>query len=226
MYQAIMRDARFPLVAVIGGLVSIGLFLFLHQLIVTSARSEAPPPIFQTIGTVKLQRQPQIIRKIPPPPQPPVMRKQPKTFNPRPVPTQNPIDRPNLTLTLGPVGPGNPIIGNQPSETSVEGDGSQMLGAKIRVKPLYPPQAAMQGVEGSVNLLHGRLRRVGGKSACGWSQFAASPAPVGPGRFADNHAMEVLSAEGERQSRGNAQRLSRHQVYAALSGDRDRRSMG
>ncbi len=143
-----MRDTRFLLAMMIGGVVSFALFLFMHQLIATNPQAFKAPPTINPIDVVKVQKQKPIVPTHHKLPKPPVLQPHPKpTANPNPIP-RHPL---RTTIKFGPGIPGDgPIISNPPPGPGVMNSGDSSLGVAFRFTPQYPPQAAVQGVEGYV----------------------------------------------------------------------------
>ncbi|MGH8225674.1 MAG: TonB family protein [Gammaproteobacteria bacterium] len=142
-----VRDTRFLWAMMIGGLVSFALFLFMHQLIATNPQAFKAPPTINSIGMVKVHKP-----KLPPP----VRNRVPeRPKHQTPPPMQNPIASPvttphtPITFKLTPI-PGG-TDGQIPGRNTVaENSGGSSLGVAFRFTPQYPPQAAIQGVEGYV----------------------------------------------------------------------------
>lgn len=140
-----MQDTRFPLAVAGGGLMSLGLFLLMHQLIAGHPFSSAavtPPP---GIEVVKLKRQHTVVEPPPTPPTPPHRIKRPPTG--MPLTPVNPTPVPRIPKWPG----GKESIPSWPApDTGVQGAGNAALQVRFRTRPLYPPTAAYQGVEGSI----------------------------------------------------------------------------
>lgn len=145
----VIREARFPFAVILGGAVSLVLFLFMQQLIVTNYSVHKAGPVLNNISMVQLHKQPQVITKPDHPPQPPTITRHPTLIH-NSVMTNTQIERPTLSLAPTP-GPGVPWVnGNHTNGSFATVHGSTPLRIKMRVRPLYPPVAARQGIEGSV----------------------------------------------------------------------------
>lgn len=144
--QRTMQDTRFLLAVAGGGLISLALFMLMQQLIggrPGAAGATARPP---DIYWVTVQRAHRVIRDPLVRPKPPHVVKRPPTGAPVTQVTHTP--RVPAVLKLPTQGTG-PTFRN-PSRTNSGGAGSSALEVRFRTRPLYPPQAAYQGIEGNV----------------------------------------------------------------------------
>lgn len=143
--QRTMQDTRFLLAAAGGGLISLGLFMLMQQLIGNRppAAGAAAEPLH--VGWVRVQRQHRVIRD-------PLVRPKPPKVVKRP-PTGTQVTRvthaPHVPAVLKlPGGEGNPTFMEPPGERGEAG--TSALQVRFRTPPLYPTQAAYRGVEGNV----------------------------------------------------------------------------
>lgn len=144
--QRTMQDTRFLLAVAGGGLMSLGLFLLMQQLI--GGRPSAPGATAQPpdIDWVSVHRQHRVVQNPVVHPKPPQVVKRPPTGTPATPLTHTP--RAPVVLNLQ--APGNGPAFRNPSHANPGGVGSSALEARFRTRPLYPPQAAYQAIEGSV----------------------------------------------------------------------------
>ncbi|MGH9087629.1 MAG: energy transducer TonB [Acidimicrobiales bacterium] len=146
-------DFRFLLALIAGTVIAIGLFLFMHQLIVNNQSANNAPPQLNLVNFVQVQKQPNVINKtrVHPPPPPPPKKPPPQTrIETKPtsqVPTQHlPV---NIKLDANSMN-GNGVYIGQTGPT-VDVSGYAPLTPMVRFTPPYPPQAQLQGVTGTVN---------------------------------------------------------------------------
>lgn len=150
MYRT-LHEIRFLPAVTLGGAVSFALFLMMHQLIATNHRSveSSSPPA--GLGLVKVRREPPIVRPRPHPPTRPTTVTRPRTglHTPDSNPTmmRTPLP-PDLNFNPRTTGPG---IWNPPAQPrgAVQADNASLM-LKFAVKPLYPPDAEYEGIEGTV----------------------------------------------------------------------------
>jgi len=139
-----LQESRFLFAVAGGGLMSLGLFLLMQQLIAghpVSGDEAAPPP---GIDIVRVQRPQTVVRPPATPPPPHAARRPPSGVPLTPV-NQTPVP-PTLNL---------PDNGHVTSLWPAPNPGARRTGhaslqVRFRTPPLYPPAAAYQSVEGSV----------------------------------------------------------------------------
>ncbi|MDN5882364.1 MAG: TonB family protein, partial [Nitrosospira sp.] len=149
MMQQAIREVRFPFAVLIGGGISLTLFVFMQQLIVTNYSAFDSMPELNPITTVRVQKQPEIITDPVVQPKPEETVEQPEIVN-NPVTATPGIDRIKLELFSDPGSNIPPVFGNEPGHSVTAVNGYAPLRIKARFRPLYPPLAAKQGIEGSV----------------------------------------------------------------------------
>lgn len=151
--QPTIRDVRFLPAVAMGGLVSFALFLLMHQLVATDRHQAVTAPETSGIETVRLRPAtlaPVVPRELLP--------KRPRQIDrpgatPDPLPANPTPAGPALApvIDFGPPAP--PAIGSRPigepgGGSGGTGDGE--LAPRFQVKPMYPPEAAYQGVTGGI----------------------------------------------------------------------------
>ncbi len=141
--------------AIIGGLViAFALFLVMHSLIASNARPSMNAQQVNLVGFVQVKHQDVIRRKSyerpkkPPPPKNPPPKEQvqiskPQAQQAQQLPTNLKLDTSSLASGAG------VYIGNAAPESNSQGYAP--LTPMVRIKPMYPPQAAYQGVTGVIN---------------------------------------------------------------------------
>lgn len=138
-----------------GGIIAFGLFLFMHYLIANNQTATNAAQQVNLVNFVQVQKQEQVQRKnynVPPPPPPP-KRPPPKTQ----VQTTNKMANTqaqqlptNLKLNANSLGSGTGVYIGQ-SGPATDAGGYAPLTPMVRIKPIYPPEAQYQGVEGTVS---------------------------------------------------------------------------
>jgi protein TonB len=152
--QGVARHLRLPLAALASAAVTLALFLFMHSLISAGAGQASESEAISRIrfGNVEIPDDvAQRSRRKPPPP--------PPAIDPPPLPELQPSQRlqpvrdlalpdlPELEIPLL-VGKGL-FLGNfQPAQQQAEGDVIPV----VVIRPLYPREAAIAGVEGWVRI--------------------------------------------------------------------------
>lgn len=152
-----LANIRF-LPALIGGIViGLALFLMMHAMISNNKMSKSKVTQVNLVNFVQVQKQPPVttIQRVHPPPPPP-----PK--NPPPRTQVNTTQASNVQQSQLPVnvkfdnnslGNGGGVFIGNPNATgpATDAGGNAPLTPEILVQPLYPPDAEVQGVEGTVS---------------------------------------------------------------------------
>lgn len=152
--RSIFLDFRFLFALVGGAVIALGLFLFMHQLIANNQTANNAPPQVSLVNFVHVQRQPQVHQrqrvpppKPPPPKNPPPQTKVQTTPNSQ-VPTQHlPV---NVRFNPNSMGGSGVYIGRAAPAT--DASGYAPLTPIFKIDPLYPPQALLQGVRGTIRV--------------------------------------------------------------------------
>lgn len=146
----IEQDLRHLMALAAGGAVAFALFLLMHTLIATHPHGASSSPPAIPVGWVTVHHET------------PVQHKRRRLARPKPVKpppatgllpnrTHTPVHRQRLPLdprSFGPNGRG-PVVTPGPQDGgAAPGNGS--LGVRVRIPPLYPPQAVYQNVTGTV----------------------------------------------------------------------------
>lgn len=155
MTHATLQDSRFPFALVLGGVVAIALFFFMQRLVVFNP---AHQPTLPTLNPVNLLQAP------PPEHVTASPESHPDTSRPKAIeqPTfaHAPIIAPHASIDRSPLelpmtGSGNESVGPVTNNPGIGGADTaasdhSSLRIKARIRPMYPPRAAVAGVAGSV----------------------------------------------------------------------------
>jgi len=149
-----VKGLRFLIAAIAAAGVTIGLFLFMFTLISAGGKDRAERDAIAGIhfGPVRIADEITTRRRIkpqmpPPPGDPPSRPKMPISKTDRPVRNNPQIAIPDLDIPLVP-GEGLFIGSVPPLDRSAEGD----IIPLVVIRPLYPHEAAMSGIEGWVKV--------------------------------------------------------------------------
>jgi protein TonB len=148
------QDIRFIFGLIGGAIIAIGLFLFMHWLISGGNQVQTAQTDINLVGFVHVQKQPQVTHKkrIKPPPKPP--KKPPKQTQVHTQVSHNTPTRKlpvNVKFNANSLGAGPGVFVNPNSNgPATNGAGGAPLTPMARFRPLYPPQAQVQGVQGTV----------------------------------------------------------------------------
>lgn len=150
---------RYFVALVGGGIIAAGLFLFMHSLISQQQEAKLNAQNVSLVNFVKVQKQETVRTKNYQKPPAPKKPKNPPPKEQIQVSKGSNVQRQNLNLNVNlsnvPFNAGGTgvYIGNgQASSGSGGGGGYSPLTPMVRVQPMYPPQAAIQGIQGEVNV--------------------------------------------------------------------------
>lgn len=149
-----LTEIRYLPALVVGFGISLGLFLLMHSLIANTQQPNVNSQQVNLVGFVQVKHEDVVRRKQyeqpkkpPPPKNPPPKEKvqvsKPQASRAAQLPTNIKLDTNSLSSGAG------VYIGMRAPESNAEGYAP--LTPVARVKPMYPPQAAFQRVEGQVN---------------------------------------------------------------------------
>lgn len=148
-----LAEFRYVPAIVVGFAISLGLFLLMHSLIANTQRPNVNTQQVNLVGFVQVKHE-DVVRtktyerpKPPPPPKNPPPKEQVQVSKPQQsraaqLPTNIKLDTSSLAGGAG------VFIGGAPEANA---EGYAPLTPMVRIKPLYPPRAQYQGVEGSVS---------------------------------------------------------------------------
>lgn len=147
------QDIRFIFGLIGGAIIAIGLFLFMHWLIQGGNQVQTGQTDINLVGFVQVHKQPQITHKkrLKPPPPPP-KKPPPETQVQTQVSTNTPTRQLPVDVQFNPnsLGTGAGVFISPNSGPATNAAGGAPLTPMARFRPLYPPRAQVQGVEGTV----------------------------------------------------------------------------
>ncbi|GEM_PF-750299 len=150
--RRLIGDIRFVVAVIGGGVIAVGLFLLMHQFISTNRQVKVSATTVNLVNFVQVQRESKVrtknynLPKPPPKPKNPPPKTQIQTTAANAV--QNRSRSLNVKLSGVSFGGTGVVVGNYAPPTNTSGYAP--LTPMVRIAPLYPPQAAYQGVQGSV----------------------------------------------------------------------------
>ncbi len=146
----IEQDLRHLMALAAGGAVAFALFVLMHTLIATHQHGVSTSPPAMPIGWVTVHHETPVQPKKHHLSKPKPIKQPPTTGLTTKTPFK-PIPRQPLPLnpkSLNPDGPGPIVTAGPPRGGAAPGNAA--LGVLVRIRPLYPPQAAYRNVTGTV----------------------------------------------------------------------------